>query len=523
MTPPTAEPTTGSKKGALALKISIFATGFSGIVAEYAMSTLASYLLGNSVVQWTLTISLMLFAMGLGSRISKQIETSILEAFILAELALSLLTAASAVLVYFLASFVQYIGPIIYGISIAIGLLIGLEMPLATRINERFESLRINISNILEKDYYGALAGGLIFAFVALPFLGLTYTPIVLGAINFIAATVVYLQFRDQMPKPKRFLWGFALVPVLLVLVAFLAQPVVLFGEQKQYRDKVIHSEQSPYQRLVLTQWKDDVWLYLNGNLQFSSYDEVRYHEPFVHPAMGLAPQRANILILGGGDGLAAREILKYPEVQKITLVDLDPAVTRLSSTHPKLAAVNQGSLQHQKVELVHTDAMHFINQTQERFDVIFIDLPDPKSVDLARLYALEFYKSIQKHLSRGGVVITQASSPFFSKDAFLCILKTMQETGMPTLPMQTHVPTMGQWGWVLAVNEPGVGVANLKAAIMNQTYDQIDTSYLNQDAAVGLLQFGKGSLENLPNIKANTFRSLRLVTYYQRGAWDFY
>lgn len=487
------------------------------------MSTLASYLLGNAVVQWTLTISLMLFAMGVGSRLSKNVHTGILEAFIIAELALSLLTACSAILVYFLAAFIQPIGPVIYLISIGIGLLIGLEMPLATRINERFEDLRVNISNILEKDYYGALAGGLLFAFVALPHLGLTYTPIILGGINFLAALVLYYRFKSLLPARRWFPVAFTAVPLALIAFAWLANPIVLFGEQRQYRDKVVYAEQSTYQRIVLTQWKEDYWLYLNGNLQFSSYDEHRYHEPLVHPAMSIVPQPRQILVLGGGDGLAVRELLKYPDIESITLVDLDPAVVKLAREHPVLKKINGGSLDHPKVHIVQADALHFINESSDLFDVIFIDLPDPKSVDLARLYALEFYQGVQKHLTRGGVMITQATSPFFSKHAFLCILKTIQETGLPTLPLQEHIPTMGQWGWVLAVNEPGTDISHLKQTLMQTTYSHLDTRYLNHEAAIGLFQFGKDTLDGFEAIEINSFRSLKLVSYYQKGAWDFY
>lgn len=512
-----------TNRGATALKLCIFATGFAGIVAEYAMSTLASYLLGDAVVQWTLTISLMLFAMGVGSRVSKHIENHLLEAFILAELALSLLTACSALLVYFLAAFIQPMGPVIYTIAFAIGFLIGLEMPLATRINERFESLRLNISSIMEKDYYGALLGGLLFAFVALPHLGLTYTPIILGSINLAAATLLYFKFRDQL-RWGSWLWpGFVLIPVALVMLAWFADPILFFGEQRQYKDKIVFSEQSPYQRIVLTRWKQDYWLYLNGNLQFSSYDEARYHEALVHPPMALMPQAKHCLILGGGDGLAARELLKYPGVEKITLVDLDPVITQLGIDHPILKELNQGSLAHPKVQIINQDAMTFINETQEMFDMVFIDLPDPKSVDLARLYAVDFYRLVVKHLSRGGVMITQATSPFFSQDAFLCVWKTIASLELPTLGYQTHVPTMGQWGWVMLYNDPNTPIQAIKSRLAETSFEQLETQYLNQSAMIGMLQFGKDTLKPFDAIKVNRFKSLELVRYYNRGAWDFY
>ena len=487
------------------------------------MSTLASYLMGDAVVQWTLTISLMLFAMGVGSRLSKGISENLLEAFIYAELALSLLTACSALLVYTLAAFVQAIGPIIYGIALALGLLIGLEMPLATRINERFETLRINISSIMEKDYYGALLGGLLFAFVALPYLGLTYTPIILGMTNLAAAAVLYLRFRHQVRGRRWFKLAFTLVPVFLVLLAWFAKPILFFGEQRQYRDKVVYAEQTPYQRIVITRWKNDHWLFLNSNLQFSSYDESRYHESLVHPAMGLPPQTKRVLILGGGDGLAAREILKHKEVEDILLVDLDPAMTKLAMSNDILVTLNQNSLADPKVRVINQDALRFIAESDQLFDLIYIDLPDPKSVDLSRLYALDFYHLVSQHLSRGGVMVTQATSPFFSREAFLCIWKTLQATELPTVGYQTHIPTMGQWGWVLTCNDPDLTGETLKKALMNLEFKDVQTKYLNHDALVGMLQFGKDTLDPMPGININTFQSLRLVDYYQKGRWDMY
>lgn len=232
------------------LKACIFATGLAGIVAEYVMATLASYLLGNSVRQWTLTISIMLFAMGLGSRLSKYIRVHLLDAFLTVELALSLLCATSALLAYLLSAYVQDIGTIIYLTSAVIGLLIGLEIPLVTRLNDHFEELRVNISTVMEKDYYGALFGGLLFAFVALPHWGLTYTPIIVGAVNFVVAAALFWNYRSLLRSQQKLAIAFVAVPVFLGGLALTAEPIVLYGEQQKYRDRVIYQEQTPYQKI---------------------------------------------------------------------------------------------------------------------------------------------------------------------------------------------------------------------------------------------------------------------------------
>jgi spermidine synthase len=505
------------------LKACIFATGLAGIVAEYVMATLASYLLGNAVIQWTITISLMLFAMGLGSRLSQFVQHALLDYFIIIEIMLSVLCAISALLTYILASYIQSIDFFIYFISICIGLLIGFEVPLVTRLNSYFEELRINISSIMEKDYYGALLGGILFAFVALPTLGLTYTPILLGAINFLVAAVLFLQHRHVLRFQKSLSVLFSVLPVFFVSLALFAEPIMLFGEQKNYRDKVVYAEQTPYQKIVITTWKDHYWLYLNGSEQFSSYDEEKYHEPLVHPAMLLSQAKKNILILGGGDGLAAREVLKYPEVEEILVVDIDPAVTELARSNSIFLALNQGAFLDPRVKIINRDAYRFLKESDRIFDVIFVDLPDPKSVDLARLYSKQFYQLAGRHLSVGGAIVTQATSPFFAREAFLSIYKTMQAAGFAAIPYHNHIPTMGEWGWVLGVNAPENEQVNLKENLHNLTFDRIETRFLNQDAMISMLHFGKGVFAALDEIKINDELNLALYHYYQKGEWDYY
>ncbi|MEM6456608.1 MAG: polyamine aminopropyltransferase, partial [Acidobacteriota bacterium] len=437
-----------------ALKACVFATGLTGIVAEYLMATLASYLLGNTVVQWTLVLSLMLFAMGVGSHVSRWLRGDLLDAFIAVELLLSLLSASSAALVYAASIWVDALAPLIYTVAFAIGLLIGIEIPLATRLNERFESLRLNISAVLEKDYYGALLGGLLFAFVALPHLGLTHTPIALGAINLAVAGGLYARFRGHTRRPRRLLAGFVGVVTLLAALVVYAEPLVMHSEQRRYRDRVVYQEQTPYQRIVLTRWRDDHWLYLDGHLQLSTRDEARYHEALVHPAMCLVETPTRVLILGGGDGMALREVLKHDAVEQVTLVDLDPAMVALARSHPALRAANGGSLDDPRATVVAADAYAFLRRPlpMRAWDVILVDLPDPKTIDLARLYSRPFYALAARGLAPGGALVTQATSPFFARRAFLSIWRTVAAS--PGFAAATgyavHVPTMGEWGFVI-------------------------------------------------------------------------
>jgi spermidine synthase len=507
------------------LKASIFATGLSGIVAEYVLSTLATYLLGNAIFQWTIVMSLMLFAMGLGSRLSKFFTRRLIDLFVYVEFLLSILCSSASVLAYGLSAYTSNIELVIYGLALCIGILIGFEIPLVTRINQEYEELRTNIAMVMEKDYYGALAGGLIFAFVALPHLGLTYTPIALGSVNFIVATIFLMTFLGLLEFRKTALGACAVCACSIVVVGIFAKPIILFGEQSQYKDKVVYAEQTPYQKIVMTRWRDNHWLFINGQEQFSSFDEEKYHEPLVHPAMKMAAENSNVLILGGGDGLALREVLKHAGVKKVTLVDLDPAMTKLASTHPVLSALNKGAFDDPRVHLVHMDAGKFIRQTDDLYSVIIIDLPDPDTVDLMHLYSLGFYSLVRKKLRAGGVAVTQATSPYFCPRSFLCIDKTMREAGFSTLPYHNQIPTMGEWGWIMGMKNNEARSEQMKRALETTDFSEIPTRFLNNEAASAMVKFGKGvfDIPEAETIEINTRHRPVLMRYYADGRWAMY
>jgi spermidine synthase len=506
----------------LVLKACIFATGLAGIVAEYVMATLASYLLGDAVLQWTLTVSLMLFAMGVGSRLSRFIRGAILDAFVTVELLLSVVCAISATLAYFLSGWTTNLAPIIYGLSFTIGLLIGIEIPLATRLNQVFDELRVNISSVLEYDYYGALVGGVLFAFVALPFLGLTYTPIALGAVNLVVAALLFARHRHVFAWRRVLTVSFAGTSLFLIALAVLAEPIVLFGEQRKYRDQVVYQDQTRYQRIVMTRFRDHHWLYLDGHTQFSSFDEERYHEPLVHPAMLASAARRHILILGGGDGMALREVLRHPEVVDVTLVDLDPAMTTLGRTHEVLVDLNQSAFADPRVSVENQDGYDYLRDADNRFwDVILVDLPDPRTIDLARLYGLEFYRLAHRHLSPGGVVVTQATSPFFTRRAFLSVGATMEAAGLITASYHNHVPTMGEWGWVLGMRgRDGAATRDdwLTQRLTALSFEPLDTRFLNRDAMVSMLHFGKGFDDD---VEVSDETNFAIFYYYRDGDWE--
>jgi len=509
----------------IALKASLFATGCAGIVAEFVLSTLATYLIGNAIFQWTIVMSLMLFAMGVGSRFSRFFNKNLLDVFITVEFLLSLLCALAAELAYGLSAFTGNISLIIYTQAMVIGCLIGLEIPLVTRLNEEYEELRINISGVMEKDYFGALLGGLAFAFLALPYLGLTYTPIVLGSINFLVASFLLWRFFPLLAKKKILVVFFSGTLLFLILLSIFAQPIIQYGEQRKYKDKVIYSAQTPYQKIVMTQWKKFYWLYINGQEQFSTFDEEKYHEPLVHPAVMLSHNPGSVLVLGGGDGLALREILKHDSLKSVILVDLDPAMTELAKKHSVLKMINSSSMSHPKVRVLNDDAARFLENDENQYGAIIIDLPDPDSIDLMHVYSDDFYRMVHRHLIKGGIMVTQATSPYFSRKAFLCILKTIRTSGFAVLPYHNQIPTMGEWGWVLGARAEDLREAELKVLASKLRFDDIPTRFISHDGMISMIHFGKGIFDTgeIENIEVNNKMSPVLYQYYSSGSWGVY
>ena len=506
-----------------ALKISIFCTGITGITAEYIMATLASWCLGDAVTQWTLVISLMLFAMGIGSQLSRTYEHNLFDTFIKIEFTLALLVSLSTIAIYALFGITEHLAFFIYLLAFLIGLLVGLELPLATRLNAERENLKTNLSAMLSKDYFGALVGGIFFAFLALPYLGLPRSAAIVGGVNCAAAILLGAHSFSKLQQRKTFI-VFGSVVVAVVIAAFLfGDTLVLHSEQRRYRDKIVFSTTSRYQKIVITEFRNHHWLYLDGNLQFSTIDEHRYHEPLVHPAMLLADKATDVLLLGGGDGLAAREILRHKKLQKLTVVDIDPQMTALARTHPLLININATAFHDPKVTIINTDAFTFLQKNTQQYDVIIADFPDPRSADLARLYSRQFFLSAFHNLRHNGVFVTQAGSPLFARRAFLAVLKTMR-TLYPALPLHTTIASMGDRGWVLAIKNRQFNTTQLQARIATLNFDHLPLRYLDRNTLNTMLGGqGKHFYAGYDNIQINSLSSLSLYRYYQKGQWELY
>jgi spermidine synthase len=456
--PPRA-PGGGGRWRARSLLAASLACAACGLVYELGLINLATALVGSSLRSTSLVLGIFVFSMGLGSLVAKRLTRRPLAAFVGVEVTLAAVGGASGLILYeAFARFGSYEQPVLL-LAALIGGLIGAEIPLLMEMLQRLRSRRASddAADLMAADYVGALVAGLAFPFLLVPSLGLVRSSLVTGLVNVVAAGIV-VAATGAADRRRAVLAGGTLVVAVAMLATGLwrAEGWVVSARQRLYDDPIVAVEQTRYQEVVLTSSRgrlDDVRLYLNGDLQFSTVDEHRYHEALVHPVLG-GGRRDRVLVLGGGDGLAVREILRYPDVQEVVVVELDAAVTRFASERPELVAVNGASLLDPRVTLVHADAFtwaHEAGGTDAPFDVVIVDLPDPDSLDLARLYSVEMYSAVRSLVAPGGRVVVQAGSPYFAPDAFWCVRSTLATAGFATAPYHVDVPSFGDWGFVAA------------------------------------------------------------------------
>ncbi len=436
------------------LIISVFIAGLCSIIYELLISTASSYFLGNTVKQFSITIGLYMAAMGLGSYLSRMVKHDLLSKFIGIEILLGFLGGISIPSLYFIYAYTDIYYPYMIFLILAIGILIGMEIPFLTRLMEKYYTLNVNISNVLSVDYVGALIATLLFPFILLPFFGTFKSSLFFGIINMGIGYLNLWCFSNEFnPQKKKYFLTISTIICLFLVGTLLTSRLLMHTwSNSLYEDRIIFTRQTTYQKIVITKNKDDIRLFIDGNLQFSSIDEYRYHESLVHIPMGLAPAKNTVLLLGGGDGLAARELLKYPEIKKIIIVDIDPEITKISREINYIKNLNTGSLNDKRVEIINDDAMTFLENSKNLYDIIISDLPDPNNHSLARLYSLEFYKLIKSRLARAGIFVTQATSPFFSNNAFWCIYNTIDKLNFKHIkPYHAYVPSFGDWGFIIA------------------------------------------------------------------------
>ena len=440
------------------LYLNVFVIATCGLVYELLAGTLASYLIGDSVTQFSLVIGLYLSAMGVGAWLSRFIDRDLARRFLDVEIAVALVGGLSAPALSLAFARLTTFAPTLYGVVFAIGVLVGLELPLLMRLLADQTSLKDLVSRVLSFDYIGALVASLLFPLLFVPRLGLVRTSLLMGMLNAAVALGGSLLLADLLGRRAARSVRIRAAVVLLFLTALLVQADRLsrWSEEELYADDIVFSQTTPYQRIVVTSGPAGFQLFLNGNLQFASADEYRYHEALVHPAMvaAAAPPR-RVLILGGGDGLALREVLRHRQVAEVTLVDLDPAMTRMARQLPPLVELNRGSLSDPRVQVVNQDALVWLDGARGRWDAVVIDFPDPNTFALGKLYTTRFYRLVRGVLAPGGAVAVQATSPLFARRSFWCIAATLEAAGFHVHAYHTAVPSFGVWGFVLARAEP--------------------------------------------------------------------
>ncbi|MEM8907385.1 MAG: polyamine aminopropyltransferase [Bacteroidota bacterium] len=486
-----------------------FLVGMCSIIYELLISTASSYFLGNSVRQFSLIIGFYMAFMGLGAYLSKLFKEQLIYYFILIELWLGIIGAFSVPLCYTYFLYADYDGfqLFVFILIAAIGMLTGLEVPLLTRILEDDFSLKDNISNILTFDYLGALIATIAFPVLLVPFVGIFKSSLFFGLLNIAVGLATFLFFRREIALPqlkRRILLTiiFALIAIIVFSI-FAAQSFMERWHNGIFKHPVIYSEQSPYQDITMTKTNHEFRLYLNGAIQFSSRDEYRYHEALVHLAMMQHPDPQKVLLLGGGEGLALREVLKYP-IEQVDLVDIDPAITQLAAQMDLIRQLNENALASEKVQLIHEDAFTYLLNYTDQYDLIICDLPDPNSESLAKLYSNAFYQIARSKLSGKGLLVTQATSPTLTPQAFWSIHKTLSISGFThCYPYHVDVPSFGNWGFVLATGQP----------IDFQYNADIPTRFLESDLLQHWFYFPKDT--RLVEVEANYLDQPVLLDYY--------
>ncbi len=486
------------------LLFSVFILSLCGIIYELVLGSLASYLLGNPVMQYSITIGVFLSSMGLGSYISRFIVKDLIRAFVRIEIMLGLAGGVSVVLLNYLFSFSESFYALHVFFLVIIGTLVGLEIPLLTRILKNYGALKDIIANVLSFDYIGGLVGSLFFPLLLFPFLGRFLTSIVVGMANIAVAFIIILVIDYGRRKKDLMLASVSFM--VLLLMAVNSDWLSAIIQKKMFYDDIVFTERTKYQEIVLTRNGDDFRLYLDGSLQFSSSDEYRYHEMLVHPAMSLQGNPRSVLVLGGGDGLAVREILKVPSVEKIVLVELDPGMVALAMNNSTIKYINRGALKNSKVHVITGDAYNFLRTNSFGYDVIIADFPDPHDETVSKLYTVEFFRLIKKSLSKDGVFITQSTSPMFAREAFWCINLTMNQVFDRIIPFHVFIPSFGDWGFNMTCNNGG----------FMKELDYKELRYFNAEVLMASKIFPPDSDKTETEI--NTFNKPVLYKYYLKG-----
>ncbi|MCW2920814.1 MAG: Spermine synthase [Thermoleophilia bacterium] len=509
------------RRGASALLLAVTAAvAVCGLLYELELIALGSYLMGDGLLQTSLVLGSFVSAMGLGSVASKRWLSRPLRTFVTVEATLAVVGGMGAFALYWAFAWMDVYTPVLLGASVLTGALVGIELPLLLELIRRARGTSGggDAADLLAADYLGAMVAGIAFPFLVLPELGHLRASIATGALNLGAGALVLAVPGLRSGGVRtwlRLVLPIAAAAIVLVGAWLLTGRFEVSLQQELYDDPIVHDEQTRYQRIVVTSADKgkDVRLFLDGDLQFATADEHRYHESLVHPLLAEG-RREHVLVLGGGDGLALREILTYSDVQHVTLVELDPRMIHLARTLPALAKANHHSFDDPRVTVVNTDALTWLRRDATLdADAVVVDFPDPDKPVLAKLYSKELYGLVRARALRpGGRMVVQSGSPWFARDAYWSIERTIHAAGFATTPYHVDVPSFGDWGYVLAT--PGHTPPGLTLDAPGKL------RYLSADVLRAAGAFG-ADVDRRP-VKINSIDRPVLVEY-ERAGWHGY
>lgn len=500
------------ESGQWILLMAVFIIATCGLIYELVAGTLASYLLGDSITQFSTIIGVYLFSMGIGSFLSKYLNGNLLKWFVRIEILVGFVGGLSAAVLFLVFPLASSFRILLYAFVSITGILVGLEIPLLMRILKDRLEFKDLVSQVFTFDYIGALLASLIFPLLLVPHLGLIRTSAFFGIMNIAVGIYLSFRFADELkPAAALRVSGVLLIFVELFVFVF-SEKIMNLGETMVFNDQVIFSHSSPYQRIVITRNKKETRLFLNGNLQFSSFDEYRYHEALVHPVMSAVNSPQKILILGGGDGLAAREVLKYTEVKEVSLVDLDASMTGLFQKQEILKELNLSSLTDSRIKIYNEDAFQWLRNSRKLFDVIIIDFPDPSNFSIGKLYSQSFYSLLSNVLAPEGMAVVQSTSPFVAPKSFWCINATIQAALLQTLPYHNYVPSFGEWGYILVSHQNSF---DRKHALPEHL------KYFD-DAAWAQMKYFPNDMKAKESLAVNRLNNQSLVHYFE-AEWAKY
>ncbi|MCT7354473.1 polyamine aminopropyltransferase [Streptomyces sp. 15-116A] len=430
----------------------VFVCAACGLVYELELVALATYLMGDSVTQASVVLSVMVFAMGIGSLAAKRLRRHAAAGFGAVEAVLALVGGCSAMALYAVFAWTGDWGGLwadgprvlLVAFSLATGLLIGAEVPLLMELIQRIRRQDAGgaVADLFAADYVGALVGGLAFPFLLLPFLGQLTGALITGAVNAVVGGALVLGlFRQDLTRRARRLLIAANVCVLAVLASAtaLVDDFERAARHALYGSDVRVALRTEVQEVVLTGGRDGrpLALYVDGRLRVSGRDELRRHEALVRPAMTGA--HARVLVLGGGDGLAAREVLRHPRVHRVEVVALDAGLVRLARSDPALSALNRHSLDDPRVTVTTADPFDWLRGAPPAaYDVVVADLPHPGVTETTKLYSEEFYGLARHVLAPGGRLVVHTGPMSSPPRTYWTVDATLRAAGFRTVPYRT-------------------------------------------------------------------------------------